>query len=418
MNKMIRSSACLALAALPLLAAVDLRQWQYRKRITIPDSTMVAHYIIDRETFGASREDLADLRMMRNGIEVPFTVDTLRPPAPVLDWTALEILDKGYRPDAGLELTLRYGGKRTHNRVRLETKRRNFRSEVRIESSEDGKRWAVLRDAAPIFDFTTDEHSYSSRELTYPLSTRPFLRLTVKGWTDPADITGASIAQVEQAPPVLVTAIDAASPAGVENRERAATEYVIDLGLPNIPQDRVFIDAEGAMFHRAVEIHTSADNEHWWRHAGGTIFRAAGEDSLELTFNESRRRYLRVRIYNGDNPPLKIRRIRVSGLPYRVRFPSEGPGEAWLYYGNPDAMAPDYDFGRILLRTGEVKMTLATVGAQEKSPDYVPPPAKKKPWTEEHPALLWTVLIAAVAALGGISIKLLRGGPEETAPPA
>jgi hypothetical protein len=414
MQNLLRSAAWLALAALPLAAAApDLKRWQYRKRVTISDDTKVAHYIIDREIFGASREDLADLRMMRNGIEVPFTMDTLRPPPPVLDWTAVEVLDKAYRPDAGLELTLKYDGKRTHNRVRLETKRKNYRSEVRIEASDDGKKWAVLRGAAPIFDFTTEEHSYSARDLTYPLSTRRFLRLTVKGWTDPADITGASIAQVEYLAPALVTAIDVADPRGVENRERAATEYVIDLGLPNLPQDRVFIDAADAMFHRAVEIHTSADNEHWWRAAGGTIFRAAGEDSLELTFNESRRRYLRVRVYYGDNPPLKVRRIRVSGIPYRVRFPSEGPGEAWVYYGNPGATPPDYDFGRILLKTGEVKMTKAVLGAQEKSPDYVAPPPKKKPWTEEHPALLWTVLIAAVAVLGGISIKLLRGGAEE-----
>jgi hypothetical protein len=292
---LVRGAAWMALAALPAAAAVDLGAWAFRQRVVIGGSAMVAHFFIGRETFSGSREDFADLRMLRNGVEVPITIDIPRPQAPV-------------------------------------------------------------------------------------------------------------------------TVIEAANPPGRANPARAATEYVLDAGAPNIPQDRVRIEAAGVAFSRVVEIHASIDNRHWWRVAGGTIFRAGRGDSLELAFNESRRRYLRVRIHDGDGPPLKVLRIRVSGPACRVRFPSEGAGEAWLYYGNPDAKAPDYDFGKILLKTGEVAMSPASLGAREQPPEYRPPPAKTEPWTRRQPALMWTLLAASTALLGGASIKLLSGGPEE--PPA
>ena len=86
-------------------------------------------------------------------------------------------------------------------------------------------------------------------------------------------------------------------------------------------------------------------------------------------------------------------------------------------YGNPDARQPEYDFGKVLASERNLRVARTTLGKQERSPAYVPPPPKKRPWTEEHPALLWTVLITAVLGLGGISVRILmRAGSSPNSP--
>jgi hypothetical protein len=40
------------------------------------------------------------------------------------------------------------------------------------------------------------------------------------------------------------------------------------------------------------------------------------------------------------------------------------------------------------------------LGPAELNPAYRPPPPPKKPWSEQHPAILYTVLGGAVLALG------------------
>ena len=412
----LRSLASLVLLCLPLPADFNSRDWQYRKKIIIEADAKVAELLLDREVFLGSQSSLADLRIVRAGSEKPYVVETLASLPAIQSWIAVEVTDKAFRPGLGVEVVVRKGGARGHNRVQIQTRRKNFRANVRIEASGTGAEWVLLRESAPIFDFTDGERSYSSLLLSYPQSTRRYMRFTVKGWTDPEDVSGAKLAYSFKRPAERVLAIETAA-AGVRNTRLRATEYLVDLGGSGIPQDRAQFTIDGGPFHRAVEVEASSDSVRWWRLGGGAIFRVEGEDSLEIGFPETRGRYLRFRIFEGDDPPLSVRRILVSGLARRVRFQGEGLAETWLYYGNPDARQPEYDFGKVLVTERTVQTVLATLGKQERSPAYVPPPPKKRPWTEEHPALLWTVLITAVLGLGGISVRILmRAGSSPNSP--
>src|SRR4029079_19091858 len=91
-----------------------------------------------------SRADLADLRVSRDGEEVPFVLETVAEVTGRAERVA-EIFNQSVIPAVGLRLTLRLPGDIKHNTVRIETGERNFRQSVRVETSEDGKRWAIVR---------------------------------------------------------------------------------------------------------------------------------------------------------------------------------------------------------------------------------------------------------------------------------
>jgi hypothetical protein len=97
------------------------------------------------------------------------------------------------------------------------------------------------------------------------------------------------------------------------------------------------------------------------------------------------------------NPPLNLTGAHYSAAARRVIFrPGDAEGALRLYFGNPTAPAPGYEFARMLPSTLDPPPAEATLGPREKNPDYRPPP---KPWTERYPWAVYVVLGAASAVL-------------------
>ena len=123
------------------------------------------------------------------------------------------------------------------------------------------------------------------------------------------------------------------------------------------------------------------------------------EESLALVIPENHRRYLRVRIFNRDDQPLHIGPIQFEGLIRQLKFFAPTAGGYWLYYCNTNVSSPQYDLPALLARRKNAEANW-TLGAAEANPLYHPPTAPKKPWSEQHPAILYTVLGGAVLTLG------------------
>jgi len=112
------------------------------------------------------------------------------------------------------------------------------------------------------------------------------------------------------------------------------------------------------------------------------------------------RRHLRLHIYNRDDQPLPIGRIQLEGIVDQLRFLAPAVGAYWLYYGNASAtVLPEYDLNAVLARRSLAE-TNWPLSPGEVNPAYRPPPLPKKPWSEQRPAILYTVLGGAVLALG------------------
>ncbi|HEY1203639.1 MAG: DUF3999 family protein [Bryobacteraceae bacterium] len=401
MTKTVLSLLCLAAL---MRADFDPAHWQFLRTSTAGAAQQVCVLPLDRTVYERARADLADLRVVRDGREVPYVIETL---AGSVDGTELrpEILDRSVVAGAGLELTLDLGRTARHNRLRIATGQTNFRVKVRIETSADGRRWALARADGYVFDFTQGRRSIHVLTVEYPLSTRRFVRTTFFGWMRTDAVTGAWLTDYQERPAVWQS-VAVAQPARTEDRETSLV--VFDLGAARLPHSRLRLESDAALFHRACEIESSADRKEWRYIGSGVVYRFPDEESLTLDFPEQWDRYLRLRIFNGDDRPVPFPRAVFETIERRVKFLPGGAGQVALYYGNPEAREPSYDLGAILARRAEAAEIVLGAGAERRNGAYRPPAPPEKPWSDRYPAVLYTVLAAAILGMGYVTVEFLR----------
>ncbi len=389
-------------------APLDLPAWKYRKRIPLTPGDGLAVVKLDREVYIGAQSDLGDVRVVRNGAEVPFYWQTFDRRVDEQAVAGQKLFDMSVVDGPAVQFTIEVGDV-LHNLVRIYTTQHNFRQRVRIEASEDNRHWATLRDDGAIFDFTQDSRQFRALDVNYsPGSGKPYLRVTIFGWDKISNVQAASV-YYEIARPDVWEALATIHPRVAEDPKTQSTVATLDLGVEGLPIDRIVPEVTSPQFHRAVTVEASADGKDWSFLSQGIIARgprtSSTRESLGIPIPETRRRYLRVQIYNRDDQPIQLGQIQLEGMVRKVTFLVPAAGEYWLYYGNPSSHAPSYDLGILLASRAHASEDSWILGPAEVNPAYHPPPPPKKPWSEKHPAILYTVLGGAVLALGIATLR-------------
>ncbi|MBI4891998.1 MAG: DUF3999 family protein [Acidobacteria bacterium] len=386
------------LLPLLLLLAAASSAWQFRRPLTGP-AAPITQITLDPHVLAHSNPGLSDIRILLQNRELPYALRTA--PAPPVR-PAIP-LDRALGKD-GLQITLDAGPNSRHNAVRLSTPLHNFRAQVFIHASDDRRNWNLLRDDAAIFDFTQDGATYRLLDLPYPTSTRRYLRLTIPAWTSQDALSSADLTFLATQSPKRTLLTQAEPQTEPDGRQ---THFIFDLTEPGFPVDQIAVSAGDAAFARTVRVEASADRRTWTPLTVSTIARYPGGETLALSFFETRRRYFRLTVYNGDDAPLRIRSAAFSTQERTLLLEGFQPG-AELYYGNPKAQSPEYDLALRLPTTDPTPLTLAAV---QINPDYQPPIPPQAPWTDRHPVLLWAILLSSIAALGALLWRLLQSLP-------
>jgi len=167
--------------------------------------------------------------------------------------------------------------------------------------------------------------------------------------------------------------LDAITPDRTEDAETRSSLLKLDLAQSGLPHDRVRVEVDRSDFHRGVEVEASNDAKSWSLAGRGTIFQVPGEQSLAISYPERHERYLRLRIFNGDNRPVPVLRIYVETLKRLFKFLPPSDGDVVLYFGNPDVRRPMYDLAAILGRQAPIPETTPMVGEWRLNPDYRAP---------------------------------------------
>jgi hypothetical protein len=374
----------------PLLRAdFDPVHWRFRRQITVDSQRPVAGFPIDPVLYRGLTRDQADLRIVRGGVEIPYVITTLSDQSSETELHPA-ILNQGVVPGVGIEVTLELDHPVRHNRLRIATPEKNFRQRVRIETSDDSQHWTIVRDDGYIFDFSQDGRRVSVLTVDFAVSTKRYVRATVFGWKDIHSIESAWLTDYIDRPAIRDTM-------AIIQPARA-----IDLGSPGLPYNQIRFVIGLGFFHRAAAIETS-DNGQTWSTAGtGVLSRTQDDEQLTIDFPEQRERFVRAHIYNGDDQPLPVESLRLAAFRRTVAFPANQPGVYWVYYGNSNARQPSYDFGYVAAQPIALG---ATLGPELANLAYRAP---RKPWTDEHPGLLYSILGAAVLVMGTVSFRFLR----------
>jgi hypothetical protein len=311
-----------------------------------------------------------------------------------------------------------------HNQVEIETMGTNFRRQVSIEGSDNGRDWRVLNNSGVLLSFKSENNAVESNRVSYPASRYRYLRVRVQSdaLTD------------NQAPRITgVTAMKAVREKGqwaswsvpvpsyqlLRNQGAHASAWTIDLGA-RAPCDRLTLEVDDDSFSRPFEVESVDDEQHVQLIASGTLTRHSGDEDKPLVIvfdDEENVRKLRLQITDHSNPTLNITSIQASAparqLVFELKEPASQPLR--LYFGNASVPAPHYDFETELQSKPSLEPGHSTFGDVTANPQYQPEP---RPLTERVPWLIYIVLAISSIALAFILVSLarsaMRGGPQAT----
>ena len=404
-------SACgVFFVVLSALADFAKTQWQFSKPVEAPASgDGYLRIAIEGEVYRRSQRSLADLRLVNErDEELAYTIYAQHETTTEESYQPT-VFNQGVLPGAYSTLTLDLEQEIESNTLFLRTSSRNFKRRVEVAGSNDRRRWVVLKSDGYIFDFSGDQKVHLTT-IKYPDSRYRYLQIKVwNGKEDPLAIDGASLSRAKTVP-----ARRAVRKLGLHSREEdsklKATVCVLDLGYENLPSDLLTIETPEENFSRVVEVQASNDLKSWENRRQGDVYRFRTEkysvEKKALRYAEVRYRYLKLVVYNHDDPPLKLAAFEVQGVEEDLVCRAQPDRRIRLCYGNPQAQAARYDFERLKNYLSLEAIPRVRLGDEIETRDFRPL-RPKRPWTERQPVLFWGVLILMVFGLGTYIVRLM-----------
>jgi hypothetical protein len=396
-------TACLSAQDANPPQPADPSQWEFRRKLTVKTPGVVHFIRLDAATLAHSQPSLGDIRVMYEGVSLPYAIETLNGR---VDEQALSpaLSDKVHTPAGALQFRLRLPAGTRHSRLKIITTDHDFRRPVHIESSDDGKTWDVALDRGYIMKHEQDGQRWEALEVNYPPTTRPFLRVTISDWPDPATFVNATLLLRKELPALLqpvreIVPTTDPSPNPGEQLLRA------DFGDRPAPWSRLRIETTAPAFYRAARVDTSNDGKLWTPIASGILSRIAETSSLTIDAGEHRARYVRIHIYNRDDQPLPVNKLIFETTARMIKFIPREPGEHSLWYGNPRAKGVTYDLSVILDRDAPIERITLVPGPERRYGAFAD---TIKPWTEKHPSVLYAAVLAIAALIAAYTLRLMK----------
>lgn len=395
-----------------------LSNWRYYAEVEPPEAAPTPWWdvLVTPSVFDKAREDLKDLRLYSaGGREIPYA---LRVRIAKSEKEPLEgdVFDPTQTPDGASEVTLdlRRAGLE-HNEIELQLPGVNYRRKVQLEGSDDGEAWRLLCERSLVY-FERGELELRDQSLSYPTSRYRYLRLRV--FRDPeVDLGPVALEKVTALRRVEIPGETLRLPAELGPREPARVDrepgsaWLIGLGGDRTPVSRIEVEVADAEFVRDYRLEAGGppdSGRSFYAVASGVWRRRAREapEPLVVSFEEVRAARLRLLVKDGRDPPLQIQAVHHAAPAREIVFaPPPDGAPVRLYFGNPQADAATYDFGRNLPEKLEPAPARAELGAPRENPEYVP---RLLPFTERWPWLIYAVMGAVILALAAILASLSR----------
>jgi hypothetical protein len=413
----LRSAAVLflAVAASAAPSAGTLYSRYVRAVQNTPQKQLQTCAALPADVFAHAAPQLADLRLVGSGREIPYVV---RIAAPVSQsQSSIQPLNLGERQNhVVFDAAMPEGH---YSDVELSISATDFIATVDVTGSQTQSGTPETRlGSYTIFDFSRQKLGRSTI-LHLTESDLRYLHVRISAPLKPEQISGLTIDRIPESKAQYVTVADT-SKVKQENH-LTKIEFIVPA---NVPVDRIeFVPgANPASFSRTALVTIELTPK-------GPI---AMEDRLEpISFSGN---LLRIHgthdghridderlmietgqtalppepttwdvvIDNGDDAPIALKAVRLEMLQRTLCFDAAPETSYRLYYGDPALAAPRYDFATLF--TPEKDAAQAAIGPEEKNPEWQPRP-DTRPFTEKHPGLLWTALIVVIALLGGIALR-------------
>lgn len=390
-------------------AALETHSYQYYREVQVKEAGF-AFISLDSRVLQNTRDDLADLRLSTlEGKEISYQFY----PYPVQKEVSIiaNIIDKKM---TGNEFSFTLDLLQTgylHNKVSLDLEsKKDFIHDVVIESSNDNLNWSfIARDKIAVVN-----GNYRKTDVNYPTSSAQYLRLRMEqAAEDRIDIKAAG-AGLNREDNYVFPEIPVEITSREEEQEGARSVLYIDLGVKNYYIKSIQFKPLGRNYQREVLVYTSNDRNRWQGViASGMLYHfqwsdyEAVRDNLSIDNNADR--YIKIEINNGSSPPLEIEDLAVFGEAPRLLADFE-PGTYQLWYGNSQAVKPQYDLAGFSYLIDTSALSTLKLGMENTNPEYQPP---LLPWSERNRWVLNLAIVIAGLILGTLIVRNMSRGQEK-----
>ncbi len=426
----------LALALLSTInafAAVDTKDWSWHCVVSAPPAASQFWSVkLPPEVLDQSLPSLNDLRLLdASGEFVPFIIRHEQTEKQErVEWRDVSIINSIFLPERHACVTLDFGKPTLKNEMKLTLSESNYRRRILLEGSADEKDWKVVAEDQWLFDVSIPGQEFKIDTVCFPKNDFRYLRLTVYNMSDdPRRISVQSVqaAMHETVPAPGPTPVPVVSMTGpIPDEKKTYLAYNVDVGYRNLPITGIALDVSDPHFYRGYQLigrnaiterveratetgKTPVERDVPWQSVcNGVLYRVIEKDKTsELTAIEHLNapyRYLQLRIFNADNPPLTLSGVSVERREISLVFEGIKDSNCNLIGGNPKAGAPSFDMARSLPNLPETQLTPAVLGPvvrYERAPEL-------PPWTERHRWLIWAALGIAVVLMSFLILSNLR----------
>ena len=417
-------------------AAFDYNGWGWQRPIPVGRNSGFVRLSISPEVFDQSQATLNDLRVLDSRSRlVPHVVHWGRDRViRRVEWLPTRLLNETFLPETHSRVTIDFGEMVEKNRIKVELSGENFRRRALLEGSNDSKTWEVVAEDLWLFHVSMQGQNFKVDTLKFPRNNFRYMRLTTYNMSDdPRRITIQSVRgafhKTESEKELVVVPVRSIN-TSVDNK-RNQSVFELDLGFRNLPVVIMECEISTPYFYRGYELRgrnqamekERRKTESGWKtverrtpwksvHRGvlyRTRYKKKISASLQLEGLNAPYRYLQLRVYNGDNPPLQLNRVAIFRRDTSLVFQTQRGQTYELIGGNSKARPADYDLAKAV--RGVDDFTFPVVHPGESA--VLELEEEMIPWSERHGAVILIVLIFAVGVTLRLILKNLRGLPSK-----
>jgi hypothetical protein len=421
-------------------AAFDQNGWHWQRTIEADTASGFVRLPVMPEVLDQSQATLDDLRVLDGDKNlVPHVVhwgrvrDTRQ-----LVWLPARLLNQTFIPSKYARVTIDFQEMAEKNRIKVALSETNYRRRILLEGSNDSATWDVVAEDLWLFDVNMQGRNFKLDTLKFPRNNFRYLRLTVYNMDDdPRRITiesaRAAFYRIESKKELVEVPVKSMQISHDDKKRQSILE--LDLGYRNLPVVMMACEIDTPYFYRGYELlgrnqavqkvqrktesgwQTVERNVPWTKVRKGVLYRTRYKqktsESLNLEGLNAPYRYLQLRVFNGDNPPLQLKRTLLFRRDTSLVFQANTRQTYTLIGGNAKARPPDYDLAKAVGGVDEFSLPVVHPGPSEL---LEAPEEKVLPFSERHAGLILMSLVVAVGVMLVFIIKNLKSLPGKNNP--
>ncbi|WP_421944421.1 DUF3999 family protein [Pedobacter sp.] len=294
------------------------------------------------------------------------------------------------------------------NKIDLSFKQQNFDWKAALEGSNDNNQWFSIVKESRILSIKNTSTDYNFTKISFPDAKYAYYRVSIKSNVQP-ELLSAKITQSDTTKGVyqmyLPTQIST-----VNNEKTKESEITVSVKQPSLISNLVLQEASQHDFFRPIKIEYATDSfktDKGMQYQYATLFEGtfSSLEKASYSFNNTMLSQLKITIENGDNQPLNVVGITLQGNIYELVTRFDEPNmNYFLYYGNKNAVTPNYDLAKFESKIPE-NLTSINIKEEQKNPAYS---IKIEKPLFENKVWLWALMAIIIALLGWFSFKMLK----------